>query len=190
MIVGQKTRLRAIERDDIPTFVRWLNDPEVRQYLELYLPISKAQEEEWFEARLKDDSGRIFAIETEEGIPIGNIGLHDLDWKNRNAGLGIVIAEKEYWGRGYGSDAVIALLGLAFNEMNLHRVYLHAYDFNQRAIRCYEKCGFRHEGRARQALFRGGNYHDHLLMAILREEFVSETLPKEQKRHEEVDDDV
>ena len=179
MIVGQKTRLRAIEREDIPTFVRWFNDQEVRQFLEMYLPMSKAEEEEWFEAYLKDDSRRNFAIETGEGVHIGNIGLHDLDWKNRNAGLGIVIAEKEYWGRGYGSDAVMALLDFAFKEMNLHRIYLSVFDFNQRAIRCYEKCGFRHEGRAREALFRDGRYHDSQLMAILRQEFVSEALPQE-----------
>jgi RimJ/RimL family protein N-acetyltransferase len=179
MIVGQKTRLRGIEREDIPTFVKWLNDPEIRHYLEMYLPMSKAAEEGWFEAQLKDDSSRIFAIETAEGVHIGNISLGDLDWKNRSAALGIVIGEKEYWGRGYGGDATIALLGFAFNEMNLHRIYLHTYDFNQRAIRCYEKCGFRHEGRAREAHFTDGKYHDHLLMAILREEFVSENLPKE-----------
>jgi RimJ/RimL family protein N-acetyltransferase len=179
MIVGQKTRLRAIEREDIPTFVRWLNDSEIRHYLEVYLPMSKAAEEGWFEAQLKDDSNRIFAIETEEGVHIGNISLGDLDWKNRNAAIGIVIGEKEYWGQGYGSDATIALLDFAFKEMNLHRIYLSTYDFNQRAIRCYEKCGFRHEGRAREAHFTDGKYHDHLLMAILREEFVSEDLPKE-----------
>ena len=174
MIVGKQIRLRAIEREDIPIFVRWLNDPEVRQYLEMYLPMSAAEEEQWFEAQLKDDTSRIFGIETEEGRLIGNIGLHKLDWKNRNALLGIVIAEKEYWGRGYGTDAVTTLLDFAFNEMNLHRVSLSVFEFNERAVRCYEKCGFRHEGRAREALFRDGSYHDHFLMAILREEFISE----------------
>jgi RimJ/RimL family protein N-acetyltransferase len=179
MIVGQKTRLRGIEREDIPTFVKWFNDPGVRHYLEMYLPMSTAAEEGWFEAQLKDDSSRIFAIETEEGVHIGNISLGNLDWKNRNAAIGIVIGEKEYWGQGYGTDATIALVDFAFKEMNLHRVYLHTYDFNERAIRCYEKCGFRHEGRAREAHFTDGKYHDYLLMAILREEFVSEDLPKE-----------
>ena len=174
MILGHKTRLRAIEREDLLTFVRWFNDPEVRRYLEMYLPMSKAQEEAWFEAYLKDDTSRNFAIETEKGELIGNIGLRDLDWKNRLASLGFVIAEKEYWGGGYGTDAVTALVDFAFNEMNLHRIYLSVFEFNDRAIRCYEKCGFRQEGRAREALFRDGKYHDHLLMAILRQEFVDE----------------
>jgi RimJ/RimL family protein N-acetyltransferase len=174
VILGEKTRLRAIEREDIPTFVRWLNDPAVRYYLEMYLPMSKAEEEQWFEAHLKDKNSHIFAIETEDGVPIGNIGLHSVDWRNRSAVLGIVIAEKEYWGQGYGTDAITALLGFAFREMNLHRVFLFTYDFNERAIRCYEKCGFQHEGRAREAVFRDGRYHDSLLMGILRGDFINE----------------
>jgi len=178
MILGEKTRLRGIEREDIPTFVRWLNDPEVRRYLNLYSPISRAEEEGWFEAQLSDESSRVFAIETLEGLAIGNIGLHQIDWKNRNAMLGIVIAEKEYWDRGFGTDAIQALLRFAFDEMNLHRVYLSVFDFNGRALRCYEKCGFRQEGRAREGLFRDGRYHDLIEMAILRREFADEEPPQ------------
>jgi RimJ/RimL family protein N-acetyltransferase len=179
MIVGHKTRLRAIEREDVPTFVRWFNDVEVRRYLEMYLPMSRAEEETWFEGYLQDAMRRIFAIETDEGVHIGNIGLHDIDWKNRNAFLGIVIGEREYWGRGYGTDAVLALLGFAFGEMNLHRIHLSVYEFNERAIRCYEKCGFRQEGCAREALFRDGRYHNGLLMAVLRDEFGSAAVADE-----------
>ena len=171
MIQGQKTKLRAIEREDLPTFVRWFNDPEVRQYLAMYMPMSMAEEEKWFERQLEDQDSRIFAIETEDGVHIGNCGLHNFDWKNRRAYLGIVIGEKEYWGKGYGSDAVRTLLGFAFSEMNLHRVYLTVYDYNERAIRCYERCGFQHEGRQREARFSDGRYHDELMMAVLRKEF-------------------
>jgi RimJ/RimL family protein N-acetyltransferase len=171
MIRGEKAKLRAIERQDLPIFVRWFNDPEVRQYLAMYMPMSMAEEEKWFERQLEDQDGRVFAIETEDGAHIGNIGLHSIDWKNRRAYLGIVIGEKEYWGKGYGSDAIRTLLGFAFGEMNLHRVYLTVYAYNERAIRCYEKCGFQHEGRLREARFGDGRYHDELMMAILRKEF-------------------
>ena len=171
MIRGQRTRLRAIEREDLPTFVRWLNDPEVRQYLAMYMPMSMAEEERWFERQLEDPDSRIFAIETEDGGHIGNIGLHSIDWKNRKALLGIVIGEKEYWGQGYGSDAIRTLLGFAFGEMNLHRVFLTVYDYNERAIRCYEKSGFQHEGRLREARFSDSRYHDELMMGILQKEF-------------------
>jgi RimJ/RimL family protein N-acetyltransferase len=173
MIKGEKVRLRAIEREDIPRFVQWLNDRELVRHLLRYMPLSKAEEERWFERQLEDESSRVFAIETREGVHIGNIGLDKTDWKNGHAELGLFIGEKEYWGQGYGSDAIMALLDFAFNEMNLHRVYLHVLAFNQRAIRCYEKCGFVLEGTERESIFREGRYHDQLLMGLLREEFNS-----------------
>jgi RimJ/RimL family protein N-acetyltransferase len=171
-IVGKKTRLRAIERSDIPTFVHWLNDPEVTQYLAMYMPMSQAQEERWFEAQLEKRDGFILGIETFDGKLIGNLGLVNVDWKNSQALLGIVIGEKEYWNHGYGADAITALLGFAFKQMNLHRVHLATYEYNERAIKCYQKCGFKLEGRMRQAHFHGGRYHDELVMGILREEFL------------------
>ena len=146
MLFGEKVRLRAIERDDIPRFVKWLNDPEVKQYLTMFWPLSYAEEERWFEKHLDDQTSRVFAIETEDGIHIGNIGLHNIDWKNRKATLGIFIGEKDYWNRGYGTDAVKTLLCFAFEELNLNRVQLSVFDFNTRAIRCYEKCGFEYTG--------------------------------------------
>jgi len=94
VIHGEKVRLRAIEREDIPRFLKWLNDPGVRHYLSMYLPLSRAQEEEWFERQLKNERGRVFAIETMEGEHIGNIGLHDISWKDRCAELGIFIGER------------------------------------------------------------------------------------------------
>jgi RimJ/RimL family protein N-acetyltransferase len=173
-IAGKKIRLRAIERSDIPTFVRWMNDPEVTQYLVTYMPMSQAQEERWFEAQLEQHDGFILGIETLDGKLIGNVGLAHIDWKNRRAGLGVVLGEKEYWGQGYGTDAITALLGFAFKQMNLHSVHLTTYEYNKRAIRCYEKCGFKLEGRMRQAHFYDGQYHDELMMGVLRKEFMGE----------------
>ncbi len=170
MLFGESVRLRAIEREDIPTFVRWFNDPEVRRYLLMYEPLSKAREERWFEAHLDKQNEFIFAIEvrTEEGwVHIGNIGLHRVDWKNRNATLGIALGEKAYWGRGYGTDAVRTALRFAFQELNLHRVELEVVADNLRAIRCYEKAGFVREGTRREAIFRDGRYHDAHVMAVL-----------------------
>jgi len=167
MIYGTLTRLRRIERDDIPTFVRWFADPEVREFLLLNRPISIAEEEQWFVQQLQSQNAELFAIETNDGIHIGNIGLHDINWLHRSAEMGIVIGHKQYWGKGYGSDAIRTLLRFAFDEMNLHRVQLTVYEDNARAIRAYEKCGFRHEGRLRDAVYRKGRYYDMLLMSVL-----------------------
>ena len=173
MIYGKKTRLRRIEREDIPTFVRWFNDPEVRTFLLVNSPISHAQEEKWFERKLEEKDSELFAIETLDGTHIGNIGLHDINWTHRQAEMGIVIGEKEYWSRGFGSDAIRTLLTFAFDEMNLHRIFLKVYEDNERAIRSYKKCGFRLEGTLREAIFRKGTYYDEHIMGILRSEFAN-----------------
>jgi RimJ/RimL family protein N-acetyltransferase len=172
MIKGQKVTLRAISKADIPIFVRWLNDPEVTQYLGgSMMPMSTESEERWFERQMAEGEGWPLTIETADGVTIGNISLMHLDKRNHHAELGIVIGEKKYWSQGYGTDAIRTLLHYAFQELNLHRVFLRVYSYNPRAIRCYEKVGFLHEGRLRQASYRHGAYHDELIMGILREEF-------------------
>ena len=172
MIYGTKVRLRAIERDDIPRFVKWFNDPDVREHLSVYRPLSHAQEEKWFERQAElDPADHVFAIETADGVHIGNAGLHGINWKDRSAEFGIVVGDKEYWSQGYGTDATLTLMGYAFGELNLHRVQLRVDADNPRAIRCYEKAGFRHEGIMRDAVFSGGRYKDQHFMSILQPEF-------------------
>lgn len=174
MIVGEKVRLRPVEREDLPRYVRWFGDPEVRRHLSGYLPFSLAQEERWYErlqGRMERNEAVVLAVETADGVHIGNIGLHSINWKDRSAELGIVIGEKDCWDQGYGTDAIRTLLRLAFGEMNLHRVYLRVDADNLRGIRCYQKCGFQREGVLRDTVFREGCYYDQLLMSVLRPEF-------------------
>jgi len=178
MLFGEKVRLRAMEREDIATFVRWFNDPEVRQYLLMFAPMSKVAEERWFEAQLEKQDQYLFVIEArkdeDEWALIGNVDLSEVDLKNGSAKLGIVLGDKNYWGQGYGSDALRTMLRFAFDELNLHRVELDVYDFNSRARRSYEKVGFQLEGTRRQAVFRDGRYRDVHLLGILREEFLGQ----------------
>lgn len=174
MFVGKKVRLRPIEREDLPRFVAWFSDPEVRRHLAVYLPFSLAEEERWFEDHIRQTQQQrsvVLAIDTLEGIHIGNGGLHAINWKDRSAELGIIIGERGFWDQGYGTDAVRTLLGIAFRQMNLHRVYLRVDDDNTRGIRCYEKAGLRHEGTLRQASYRDGVYHDQLMMSMIAPEF-------------------
>ena len=177
MLFGDQIRLRAIERDDIPTFVRWFNDPEVRQFLLAFAPMSQATEERWFEAQVARADDYVFAIEAHvenAWTHIGNVGLDQIDWKNRCARFGIVIGEKMYWGLGFGTDATRTILRFAFDDLNLHRVELDVYDFNPRAMRAYEKAGFQREGTRREAIFCNGHYFDVHTMAILRGDWKSE----------------
>jgi RimJ/RimL family protein N-acetyltransferase len=174
MIYSEDIRLRTVEREDIPTFLRWFNDPEVRRYLLMFEPMSKAKEERWFEARLDRTDDYLFGIEVPAGDGwqhIGNVGLHRVDWVSRHCIFGIVIGERDYWGKGFGTKATRAALRFAFDTLNLHRVELEVFDFNRRAMRAYEKAGFRLEGTRREAIFQDGAYHHEHVMAILRQEF-------------------
>lgn len=187
MIYGDQIRLRAIEKEDLPDFVRWLNDPEVRQGLNLYLPLSAADEEDWFQQQRKlDPEERALAIEVQtepdsEWHFIGNCGLLNLSWRDRSAEIGIHIGDKTFWNRGYGTKAVKLLLRHGFQTLNLHRLWLRVFDSNQRAIRVYHKAGFVPEGTFRQAHYQDGQYQDVQIMSVLHGEW------KEQQKKERQD---
>jgi diamine N-acetyltransferase len=175
MIYGERIRLRAPERDDIPLFVKWLNDPEVRRGLILYLPMSKADEEAWFENMIKgpaDEHPLVIEIRTDDDWkPIGNSGIHKIDWRNRSAEVGLFIGEIRLWNQGYGTEVMSLLLKHGFETLNLNRIGLQVYETNHGAIRAYEKAGFVHEGRFRQGVYIDGRYEDTLFMSALREEW-------------------
>ncbi len=175
MFYTPRLRLRAITPDDLAPFWRWVNDPEVHQFVTTIWPLSPQDEEDWLrQVRQRPLWERPLVIETQaEGrwVPIGNIALVRIEWRHRWDELGIMIGEKAFWGRGYGTEAVQAMTGIAFDILNLHRVQLEVYDFNLRARRAYEKAGLRLEGRRREAIFYRGGYHDSLLMAVLRREW-------------------
>jgi len=95
-----------------------------------------------------------------------------VNWSGRDAFVGLGIGETEYWSKGYGTDVMNILLGFAFTEINLRRVSLTVFEYNPRAIRSYEKAGFRHEGQLRQFLNREGKRWDMLYMGIQREEWM------------------
>jgi diamine N-acetyltransferase len=180
MIIGERIRFRGVEREDIPTFVKWLNDPEVQGGILTHNPVSRASEENWFEGMLKrPPDEQVMGIEVKEASGdggeswklVGNLALQDIDWRNRSSELGIMIGDKTYWNQGYGTEAVRLLVKHGFNTLNLNRIFLHVFDTNPRAIRAYEKAGFVHEGRLRQAEYKNGEYIDVLLMSILKDEF-------------------
>ncbi|MGH2521035.1 MAG: GNAT family N-acetyltransferase [Anaerolineales bacterium] len=175
MILGQRIRLRPIEKDDLPRFVKWFSDPEVRAHLDQYLPLSQVQEERWYERNLNAGSEQAWAIDAQPAdmavgpwVHIGSCGFHSIDWRNRSGEVGIVIGAADYWNRGYGTDSMQTLVAWGFYTLNLNRVHLRVYADNARAIRCYEKVGFVLEGRLRQDNFAHGAYRDTLMMAVLR----------------------
>ena len=178
MIVGDQVRLRAIDKDDLPFFVKWLNDPEILRGLSLYMPLSLTEEQEWFENMLKREPyERPMAIEIQPGpnrdewIFVGNAILFGFDWQSRVAEIGIHTGVKEYWDKGFGTRIIKLLCKHGFETLNLNRLWLRVFETNQRAIRAYEKAGFTIEGRYRQGQFLEGKYVDVIIMSVLLSEW-------------------
>jgi diamine N-acetyltransferase len=173
MIVrGELVELRAIERQDLPRYALWLNDSDVQWYLSRMEPTSLDEETRWHERLANDPQARDYAI-WYQGEHIGGAGFTNLNFKERSGEVRLMIGRKDLWDRGLGADALLALLRHGFEQLNLHRVCLHVFSDNARAIRCYEKVGFRQESRQRECSFRHGRYHDMLWMSILEDEYRS-----------------
>ncbi len=166
-------RLRPVEEGDLPLFLRWFNDPDVRYWLNMSdgPELTLESEREWYEEMRGDPARVVWCIETEEGRPIGNLGLHAIDETQGRATLGISIGEKGQWGRGYGTEAIRQALRYGFEELALRRIDLQVDEDNLRGIRSYEKCGFVREGLLRAHRLRRGRPVNAVVMAILREEF-------------------
>lgn len=179
MIYGQRIRLRAVENSDLAQFVSWLNDPEVTAGLTIYLPLSMADEERWYEGmrqRPLAEHPMVIEIQVADGWKmIGNVGFNSIDWRVRAAEIGIFIGEKGLWNQGYGGEAMKLMLRHGFQTLNLNRIFLRVFESNPRAIRSYEKAGFVHEGRLRHGEYHGGQYIDELLMSVLRSEWKDES---------------
>lgn len=175
ILEGEGVRLRPMEDGDVPLLARWLNDPDVRHWLHLSEDserlLTLEAHRERFERIRADPAHVSWCIETKDGQPIGEIGLMDIHRLHSRAELGVTIGEKDFWSRGYGTDAVRRVLRYAFEEMGLRRVGLITDEDNLRAIRCYEKCGFVREGLLRAFRLRHGRPLNMVAMGALREEF-------------------
>lgn len=170
---GNLVYLSAFQKDDIPQLTGWFKDIEFL-YLMMGQHIMPAHDEKF--ATLIENFAKNgdleFAVRTQDGHQlIGGVFLKDVDGRNRSAELVVYIGEREYWGRGYGSDGIQILLRYGFQEINLNRIMLRVFDYNARAMRAYQKIGFQHEGTKRESLYRDGRYWDSHVMSLLRSEW-------------------
>lgn len=174
--VGETVRLRPYEQSDVEHIMEHWNTYNSRRFLGPFTPHSSLQEEDFIKSQSKwanEKKAFGFAItEKHTGEFLGGTGCHEIDWINRSTTVGIAIHNPENHEKGYGSDALRCMLKFCFNILNLNRVELGVYDFNSRAIHVYEKVGFKHIGRKRDDIFFEGSYYDHMLMDILRDEFL------------------
>lgn len=171
---GKRLYLRPIQEGDLPDLERWINDPEVTQFLEASYPMTMADEQAWFEGLSKrKESDVVLGIVLKEGDRfIGNMGIHRINHRHGFATTGSIIGAKEHWGKGYGTEAKMILLEYAFNTLNLRKICSLVYDYNPRSKKCLEKCGYRVEGVQKAQIFRNGRYADVYQLAVFRDQWL------------------
>ena len=179
VFTGKLVRLSAFDPEEMSkAFTRWNLNSEYARLLNsaAHRMQSAKAAARWMEKEAEEISpaGYYFSIRTlAEDKLIGELGLDVVSWSGRDAFVGLGIGEPEYWSKGYGTDVMNVLLRFAFTEINLQRVTLTVFEYNPRAIRSYEKAGFRHEGHLRNYLNREGRRWNEMYMGILREEWIS-----------------
>ncbi len=170
---GHRVILRPIDvATDLKSCTRWINDPEVNQFIMAQGPITESAEREYLEGVGKDPYNIIFAIETLDTHRfIGTMGIHRINFVSRFATTGSLIGEKDCWGKGFGTDAKMLVLYHAFNALNLRKINSEVISYNERSAKCLIKCGYKEEGRRDQVHFRNGTYWDQIQFGIFREQF-------------------
>jgi UDP-4-amino-4,6-dideoxy-N-acetyl-beta-L-altrosamine N-acetyltransferase len=159
--------LTSLQAEDSSLLFTWINDQALVELSAPFRPVSQAEHDVWFEQIRQRQDVRIFGIR-EEGRLVGSCQLHSIHPVHRSAELQIRIGSDEARGRGVGREALRQLLRYGFEELDLHRIYLHVFVTNERAIRAYERAGFRREGILREAALIDGAWIDVVLMAVLR----------------------
>lgn len=163
-------RFEKFSNKHIPLYYSWRNDPEVAQYDQsgFIRPMSFEEVEEWSQRMVE---GLTF-IAYDGEVPLGTCAFMNLDERNRHAELAIVIGNKDYWGKGFGTEIMKQLLDWGFYGLNLNRLYLHVFSTNKRAIALYEKMGFIKEGEMREMLFQNGEAVNLIAYGMLKDEYI------------------
>lgn len=170
-LVGERIYLSPRNVEDVEKFTEWMNDFEITDYTGRSYQTMTLQNEKTYLEKEQDNKSGFAIIDLQTDEIIGNVGLHDINNINRTATLGIFIGNKDYRSKGCGTEAIKLILDFGFNYLNLNNIDLALMEFNKRALKCYEKCGFKEIGRRRKCKFINGRYYDSILMDILSEEF-------------------
>lgn len=171
-LVGDKVYLRPFEAEDAAILQRFINDPAVSRQLLAYRPYTLAMEKAYIENSVNNptDLSLGICLKSDDHL-IGTASLHQIHEKDRRAEFGIAIGDQRQWGKGYGTEVTRLMTQLAFETLNLNRVSLTVYDFNERGIRAYTRVGYQREGVLRQYTYIEGAYHDGIVMSMLRSDW-------------------
>lgn len=171
MIIGETTLITGITNEAKEFIYNCVNDPDLKEYTGTTFPVSTVEHEKWIERKALAQNEKLFLIlDKMTSEMVGSIGLKNIDYNNSNAELYITIAKPFIGKNGYGTSAINSLVDFSFKRLNLHKIYLQVFCENKRAIKTYERCGFKTEGTLIQHHYDKGKYEDVLLMGIIRGE--------------------
>lgn len=174
VIQGEKIQLRAFRLSDIEPMWVGVNDPENKRMTGTHATSTQADIEDYVKHQILADDPSItsFIIALSDDLrPLGEVAITEIDTDNHCANIRIALFSQMDFGQGYGTEAMRLMVDYGFRELNLHRIELDVYPFNPRAMHVYEKIGFKREGVLRDALFFDGEYHDEIIMGILKHEW-------------------
>jgi RimJ/RimL family protein N-acetyltransferase len=171
-LIGERLYLRPLEKSDLGVLQTWANDPELRGLTGETMPSSQVGMEETFE-RARTDPDRVWfvVVHKETHQVIGEARLLRMFYAWRTTDLSIILGDKTAWGRGFGTEAINLLLDYAFGYLNFHRVSIGVVASNERALRFYEKVGFKREGLQRDGYYYNHAYQDFVMMSLLEHEY-------------------
>ncbi len=180
-LVGEKVYLTPLNVECAEIFTEWLNDIETTDYIGRTNQIYTLNaEKKYLEENIEKDV-KLGIVDLETETLIGTISLENLNGTNRTATLGIFIGDKSIRSKGYGTESIKLLLDFGFNYMNLKNIQLDVLSFNERAIKCYKKSGFKEYGRRRESVYCDGEYCDVISMDILQHEFTEKIIKNRRK---------
>lgn len=175
MFKTDRIELRKVQPTDSEIYFNWKNDYDVMKHTNPNFDLATREEVDGFISFIigEPSSKGYMIVNRETQDVMGIVSLINIDTKNRSAECIIDIGNKDYWGKGFGNEALSLLMNYSFNELNLHRLYLNVFSSNKRAIALYERLGFVHEGTMREGIYREGSWQDIYNMGILQKEFQS-----------------
>lgn len=177
MLETERVSLTAIEPEHIPAIVRWRNQPDVYRGFIEYEPLSTTQQAAFLAGLTRDGTRRLWLINARkdadsDAVPIGTVGIMDLDWRNRRCEFGpIFIGELDYRGKGLATEAEVLVLDYCFNHLGLHKVIAHVTESNAEVIPFHEAAGFTRDTLLRDHIFRQGRFEGLHLLSCLSGEF-------------------
>ncbi|MDT3427250.1 RimJ/RimL family protein N-acetyltransferase [Paenibacillus forsythiae] len=182
-LTGERVYLRPINAEDAEWYYHQLFGSETRRLTGTQKIYTKEQIERYVLKKADDASAVLLLIALNENDEtIGDIAIQDIDPMNRNANIRIAVSEEHRQGKGYGREALRLMLEYGFGILNLHRIELEVYSYNNRALHMYEGLGFTKEGVRREALYYNHEYHDIITMSLLEKEYRQKFPSEGQKR--------